>query len=444
MKFLLALFLVTTITATVVAQTTFVIKGSLPTVVNESIHLSGYSGLYTFSIGQTTTDASGHFNLSYPSDYVGTAVLKIKDSTSVLLLLNHENLSLEWINLKDFANLKITSSNENDYFNTGFAIYQETETKLAALKYLQPLYKEEPQKQVWVNTEINELSKKFDDFLNSIPNTSYAYYFLKNKKIVSDLAAFAQKNQEEINKLENDFNAIAFESDYLLHSGNMKTLFDNYFQLLGNYPDEVCNVKCNKSINIICQSLKDKPKELAECSEYLFKLFEKNSLFLEAEYLALKMLSDKQCIVDIKQEALFEQYRKMAIGKIAPNIAFQNTSSSQKQLYDLSCDYKLVIFGASWCSTCVEELPKLKDYYSNWKANKTIEIVFVSLDTNKMKYEKFIENFQWISSCDFKSWEGKAAKDYYVIGSPSMYLLNKNNEIILKPANFDDFVKFIY
>ena len=64
-----------------------------------------------------------------------------------------------------------------------------------------------------------------------------------------------------------------------------------------------------------------------------------------------------------------------------------------------------------------------------------MEVVLVSLDTDKEKYEAFTSSFPWILSCDFKGWEGKAARDYCIFATPSMYLLNKQNEIVLKPIS---------
>jgi hypothetical protein len=44
------------------------------------------------------------------------------------------------------------------------------------------------------------------------------------------------------------------------------------------------------------------------------QFFEKRSLF-PPQTLALAMLSDESCTLEVKVEALFEQYRKMAVGK---------------------------------------------------------------------------------------------------------------------------------
>lgn len=125
----------------------------------------------------------------------------------------------------------------------------------------------------------------------------------------------------------------------------------------------------------------------------------------------------------------------MANGKTAPNIEL-HTAKAEK-LYNLKNQYKLIVFGASWCSKCVEEIPKLKAFYADWKKNNNLEIIFVSLDTDKNEYSNFTKDFPWLSSCDFTSWETKAARYYCVFATPTMYLLDANNTIKIKPISAD-------
>ncbi|MNF11955.1 hypothetical protein D3C80_2133090 [compost metagenome] len=62
-----------------------------------------------------------------------------------------------------------------------------------------------------------------------------------------------------------------------------------------------------------------------------------------------------------------------------------------------------------------------------------MEIVFISLDTGKEKYQAFIKDLPFVSSCDFKEWKTQSAIDYCVFATPTMYLLDAENKILLKP-----------
>ena len=102
------------------------------------------------------------------------------------------------------------------------------------------------------------------------------------------------------------------------------------------------------------------------------------------------------------------------------------------KLSDLNSNYTLVVFGASWCPKCKEEMPAIAKLYSTWKA-QGVEVLLVSLDEDQKAFYEFTINYPFISISDLKKWDGQIAKDYYVFGTPTMYLLDKNRKIILRP-----------
>ena len=87
----------------------------------------------------------------------------------------------------------------------------------------------------------------------------------------------------------------------------------------------------------------------------------------------------------------------------------------------------------SWCKQCKAETLQLIMRYNKWKA-KEVEVVMVSLDTDKKAFEEFASDFPYTIACDYKKWDTQAAKDYYVSSSPTIFLLDSNNKIILRPA----------
>jgi thiol-disulfide isomerase/thioredoxin len=128
----------------------------------------------------------------------------------------------------------------------------------------------------------------------------------------------------------------------------------------------------------------------------------------------------------------------MKIGNIAPDINFDgdnfapNLDSIPKGLIDFDSKYSVVVFGASWCPKCVEEIPEIVKLHQKWK-EQGVEVIFVSLDENKEDYKGFVKNFPFFSTCDYQKWESKTVNDYYVFGTPTMYLLDNKREIILRP-----------
>ena len=80
----------------------------------------------------------------------------------------------------------------------------------------------------------------------------------------------------------------------------------------------------------------------------------------------------------------------------------------------------------------MEELPKIIQNYVKWR-NLGLEVVYISLDTEQAVFEKAVGSYPFFSYCDFKKWESKVVQDYYVFGTPTMYLLDNNREILLRP-----------
>jgi thiol-disulfide isomerase/thioredoxin len=179
-------------------------------------------------------------------------------------------------------------------------------------------------------------------------------------------------------------------------------------------------------------------KRLNEVSDYLFNLLEQHSLFNASEYLAIKLLTQNSCVINEGLSKRLESYRAMKKGNTAPNIVFPKSTIyptadfKPTQLSDIKSKYTLVVFGASWCPKCKEEIPEIAKYYQDWKKNG-VEVLLVSLDENDMDFNIFASAFPFISVCDHQKWNSPIAQSYYVFSTPSMYLLDKEQKIILRP-----------
>lgn len=421
-------------TTVCVAQAKYTIKGHFEDTANREIVLKGYTSEADLILSKSNTDNNGNFSIDYPADYVGAALLDVDKGKKLIVLLNHENFEIQWDDLNTTKSIKFTNSIENTTFDYGMSLYQNTNEKKAGISYLLPYYANDNAKSTFFKNELMQLNQAIPDYLNGLSDQLYASFYLKIRVLMADLSLSIKRNPQRIPELEQVFNQLDFADNRLIHSGLYYELLETYLVAIEYYGDKAAQ-HLNQSTDKILVSLKSKPELKQNVAEYLFNLFEKRSLFGCSEHIALTMLNDDTCQLNDKHKALFEQYRKMANGKTAPNIEL--LADKTGNLNNLKSNYKLVVFGASWCSKCVEEIPKLKAFYSDWKKKNNLEIIFVSLDTDKNEYANFIKDFPWLSSCDFKGWETKAARDYCVFATPTMYLLDANNTIKIKPISAD-------
>ena len=129
----------------------------------------------------------------------------------------------------------------------------------------------------------------------------------------------------------------------------------------------------------------------------------------------------------------------MKTGNTAPDILFNGdilthgvAISKPGRLSEIESAYTLVVFGSSWCPMCVSELTEIHRAYKKWNA-RGVEVVYVSLDEEKAGFMNHATRFPFISFSNYKKWKTPAVKDYHVFATPTMFLLNKDREILLRP-----------
>jgi thiol-disulfide isomerase/thioredoxin len=180
-------------------------------------------------------------------------------------------------------------------------------------------------------------------------------------------------------------------------------------------------------------------KKWNEVTNHLFDLLERKSLFQASEYLALKLLNEDSCVLEADIAKQLETYRAMKKGNTAPDMVFTKSYFAKPEhaitkLSDLKSKYTLVVFGASWCPKCNEEFPEIATFYNNWKA-KGVEVVFIGLEDDRKSFRDFTAKFPFPSYSDLKKWDSKIATDYYVFATPTMFMLDTNREILLRPIS---------
>lgn len=99
---------------------------------------------------------------------------------------------------------------------------------------------------------------------------------------------------------------------------------------------------------------------------------------------------------------------------------------------ELTYDYLLIDFWASWCKPCRAEHPKLALLYDKYRGGK-LEIMSVSLDDKRGEWVKAIrqDKLAWVQVSDLKGAAQNELAKYYNIGFiPFNILINKEGKIL--------------
>ena len=426
------------------------IMGNLKQLAKQEIKLEGFNGLQTYPISSTFIDDKGNFKLTYSKADYGVGYLKSADDKPLFVILSGEDVEISGEALSYPATLKTLKGEENQWFAQYANQHPRREQALSAWVYLEKIYmidslfsvQRSPNKAI--QQEKQRIKKEDELFLSSLPKNSYVSWFLPTRKLVSGVSTIAQYRPNEIEATIASFRAMDYTDQRLYKSGLFKDAIESHFWLLENSGKSLDSmfIEMQHSIDVMMVQLVKDEKKLNEVTDYLFDLLERHSLFQASEYLAIKALNETSCTINSELANQLESYRAMKKGNIAPEIVFKGdifareygSNNLPNTLSEVKSKYTVVVFGASWCPKCKEELPEIVKQYSKWKANG-IEVVFVSLDETKELFTNFVSTFPFISFCDYQKWNSKVVKDYYVFGTPTMYFLNEKREILLRPTS---------
>jgi peroxiredoxin len=421
------------------------ISGKLSNSESETIYLYGYNNFDAYVIDSTSTTSVGEFQLKFSSKDYGMGYLQPAESKPIILVLADEDISLEADSEQLAETVRFTNGAQNIAYSRYGREYPKRQNALSAWRFLNELYTEDttfsknatPREAI--AAEMQRLNQEDEVFINALPSESYVRWFIPIRQLLGSVSAVAQYRPEEIPATRDGLRAIDFSDTRLYKSGLLKEAIENHIWFIENSSGSLDQVfeDLNQSIDIIIDQLKDDDVKFNLITQRMFEVLEKRSLFTSAEYLAKRLLDGDDCgCLNVKFEKQLNKYGKMARGATAPDIEFTDFTYrpegvNASRLSELDADYYLVVFAAGWCPHCNEALPKVADLYPDLKS-KNIEVVLVSLDETAADFAKFAAPFPFISTTDYKKWEGQAATDYQVFSTPSYFMLDNNRTILQK------------
>jgi thiol-disulfide isomerase/thioredoxin len=144
-----------------------------------------------------------------------------------------------------------------------------------------------------------------------------------------------------------------------------------------------------------------------------------------------------------------EALKPTLIGKSAPNFFVQDSSGKFQMFHDFvpKNKYSILVFWNSDCGHCQQEIPLLKQLYTDSLKQLGVRVFAVSTEQTENTFKAFAAKNcspEWITCADMR---GVSAfrKEYDVITTPKLFLITKDFKIIAKNIpvkNLADFIKF--
>jgi peroxiredoxin len=237
------------------------------------------------------------------------------------------------------------------------------------------------------------------------------------------------------------FDKVDFSDTALLRSMVYVNKTIAYLSIYSNnrMPQKQLEAEFIKAVTIILGAASVNPVIYKFLLDYLVGGFDKYHFDEVITYIADNFQDPSSCEDQTRKSALqkkLDTFKKIAIGKIAPDLTVPDLQGKPVTLAGISSEYTLVVFYATTCSHCMNMMPRLRELYENQNP-KRFEVMLVSIDTSMTEWSNFIkeQKLSWINVSDLKGFNGKPADDYNIYATPTMFLLDREKKILAKPIS---------
>ena len=408
---------------------------SLPKFAGEEFVWMLNKGTKTDTIQRGRLDQSGKTALLLPASqksYIGMSSFRFtKNGGGLDMIVNKENFTVSSASeTPNLDNIVFNGSPENSFLVKQYKEQSKTKTRLGLLQGLLTVYKNGDAFYAQAKAELAKAETADRQQQNVIKNSPlYAATFLQLSQFANELAGYGQKQPAEIEALKQEaakyINADLYHSPlwfYTLQSWTAmyrdvvknETAFvnDAITLLKKQYSEEVLNGLGNNLMEICEQNGWEKSK-----MQIAFAIYQSGTLPNPTGTLA-------QVITGFAAVP----------GNKAPEITLPNGN----KLSTLSASQYIILFYESGCGHCDEEIQWIKKNYSEL-TQKGIQIISITSDTDERISKLTMDALPWTEKlCDLKGFEGEYFKKYGVIGTPTIFVLDKEKTITGKYAHLSD------
>ncbi len=418
------------------------INGTIKNYNSAQVFLSSVYGDKLSILDSTFTDRDGRFELTLNEKLPkGMYRLFFAKDQKIDLLFNSENIVFE-SNVTDPVNqIQIKESIENKIY---YEYLLRRNYDQYRLELLQPVLMYYPKTDAFFNTiseEFNSIQTGLVEFTKDLQfknKDTYASLIIgMNQKPL--LLATLNPAQQQLYLREHYFDHIKFDEPSLLQSNAITSSILSYLSLYQNQNlnKEQLEKEFMRAVDEILTHTQANIEIHNFVIEYLINGFENFGFNNVISHMADWLSNPENCDLPKGSSSLEDRLntiKKLVPGNQAPNIIGLDVNGKLFNLQDVNSKFTLLIFWASWCPHCTEMMPELNDFLATHET--PLEVVSISIDTSKTELINFEQTFNppWKTLVDLNGWDGKAAIDYGIHATPTLFLLDKNKKII---ANID-------
>ncbi len=128
-----------------------------------------------------------------------------------------------------------------------------------------------------------------------------------------------------------------------------------------------------------------------------------------------------------------EELRARFVGKPAPEFEAETLDGQPFRLADQQGKTVLLVFWASWCGPCTQQIPHLKRVHERYGSREDFTMVGVSLDDERAHAAEHVASYEmrWPQLFhEGRGWDNPVSGLYGVRSIPSIWLIDKAGVVV--------------
>ena len=398
--------------------------------------LSGYTGQELQTIDTLPVEADGRLSYEFVLPQ-GMYQLEVGDAALEFL---SEGRPVQYV-----ANADLDDGEWFDENNRQWSAYLMERTayrqEIEALKTVLRQY--DPQSAFYQNASAEFVRRQLvfraatEQFIDTNPNTYAARLIKTDREMAIDPNSTGQEQRHVL--IGHFLDEVDFNDLTLIPTNVLTTKMVDYlalFQGLEGVND--ANVAFAMGLGKILERAKVNTKMYGFVLEYMLRGFTALGMDAVTDYLLnYPQLGEG----DITEEegmwldSIAAPFQKVRVGVKAPDISGLTIDGTPYRLYDSKAQHKIVFFWSTDCDFCHDFLTAIR---RNLDLENDFELVTVAIAESQKEVAKSVKKMKLTGYhfYDAERWEGTIIKDYHIFSTPTVFILDADNNIVFKPYDW--------
>lgn len=417
-----------------------------PYFAGQTYEFKIFQGEKQITLTTDTIRKGGKVRLSIPKEYAGYKgmaqwyLTNSKTGGGLDLVINNENFSVSCLDsVPTNESIVYKGTTENIFGKTNYLqqqkLFEKHDAMLAAIR----AYPKDNTLYEIFDKEYNSIKDQYAVYVKNLAASPlYAAKFRQIVNLTMGIGTIITLDEKEKANNINDFivNELDFASLYT--SNHWGGVINNWVQL------QTMVIKDDSQFVQNAKTILNRLPSNAIYTDFVINLTKELTKAGKDKVLADLFMDIKNSNRLLNFKGILDIYQKDLSGKapdliITPHLGkVEERSTSVINTAGFHSKYTLVLFYKSGCGPCEETMAGLKDNYKDLVA-KGFKIVSISADTDETVFKNSSTELPWTDKyCDLDGTNGVNFKNYAVIGTPTMYILDDKGMIKTRVATVQE------